>query len=162
MSPEFTRISLFITHNGLLVLFVILFMSKSRQPPQIDTQGIRSRFVNPPATAFFAHTSESDESSDSLESPTMHCYVAGTRPKRTAPHRTMSTGVVEMDPVSLKPGMDLTSLNFANGIPERTTNMTPPRSQSAVDLRRIGSSGDPGDAFVHIPHLGNRSIYTRE
>jgi len=100
--------------------------------------------------------SESDDSSDcrsSLESPTTHCYVAGTRPRRTLPRRALSTGRVDINSAAL-------CMDVQSGRPMQTglrkPHMTPPRSKSATSFRTF----DREDSIFPIPNIGTRRIYT--
>lgn len=128
-------------------------MSKSRLPAQTDaSSGKCSRFTTVPNP----RKSESEDSSDPFESPTTHCYIAGTRPKRTMPRRTLSTGIVGVKRVTTS--MSAVLLNSKLGSTSCTTNITPPRSKSAVNFKGVGSK----DSVLYIPNLGDRAIYTRE
>jgi hypothetical protein len=137
-------------------------MSKSRLAPQTDATGKRSRFPCSQQTAPGPRKSESDDSSDPLESPTLHCYVVGRRPKRTLPRRALSTGVVELDPATLSMHMDRLNLKIGNGGAPCAMYKTPPRSKSAVNFKRIDSNTGLKDPVLQVPNLGTRAIYTRE
>jgi hypothetical protein len=101
--------------------------------------------------------SESDDSSDyrsSLESPTTHCYIAGTRPRRTLPRRALSTGRVDINSAALCVDVQSGKL-LQTGL--RKPHMTPPRSKSATSFRTF----DRIDPILPIPNIGTRRIYTR-
>ncbi|KIM27501.1 hypothetical protein M408DRAFT_165722 [Serendipita vermifera MAFF 305830] len=126
-------------------------MFKSRLPLN-DAIAIRH-----PHVLAVQRKSESDDSSDcrtSLESPTTHCFLVGTRPKRTLPRRARSTGHVEIMPT--------VQGNINNPVVRRLhsdtgkPSMTPPRSKSAISFRNF----DRKDTILPIPYIGTKPIYT--
>ncbi|CAG7852643.1 SubName: Full=Uncharacterized protein {ECO:0000313/EMBL:CCA72863.1} [Serendipita indica DSM 11827] len=89
---------------------------------------------------------KSESEDDELESPTTHCFVLGTKPRRILSRRPVSTDVLHC--------LDVETLKlFMNG---HKRTITPPRSQSAVDFRHLAAR----NAKVEIPHLGTRRIFT--
>jgi hypothetical protein len=131
-----------------LQIHYCIIMFKPR-PQSNDTKTVRH-----PVFAI-KRKSESDDSEyrSSLESPTTHCYIAGTRPKRTLPRRALSTGGVEIKSTVLcmdaqSDGLLQTGLRKPH---------TPPRSKSATSLRTF----DHVDSILPIPDIGTRRIHTR-
>ncbi|KAG8858646.1 hypothetical protein FRC20_011973 [Serendipita sp. 405] len=101
--------------------------------------------------------SESDEEfyRGPMGSPTTHCFLVATRPKRTRSRWPLTMDLVEATANANR--LNSTSAFKVTEIPANyhKRTITPPRSTTAFDLRQLNL----GDREVIVPYLGTRPIY---